>query len=132
VAQKITLKGYSAMTKREKFVAIMNDELDHDAIVEFCEAEIAALDKKAEKARERAAVKRAETDELKAVVADLLTDEPQTRDAITAMIDGEDVTVGKVGSRLTSLVHDGFAAKEKMQVEGADGKTKSVMGYKLA
>ena len=120
------------MTKREKFVALMEGTLDHDAIVEFCEAEIAALDKKAEKARERAAVKRAETDELKNVVRDLLTDELQTRDAITAMIEGEDVTVGKVGSRLSALVKDGIAVKEKMSVEGADGKATSKMGYRLA
>lgn len=120
------------MTKREKFVALMEGTLGHDAIVEFCEAEIAALDKKAEKARERAAVKRAETDELKGVVRDLLTDEPQTRDAITAMIEGEDVTVGKVGSRLSALVKDGIAVKEKMSVEGADGKATSKMGYRLA
>jgi len=120
------------MTKREKFVAIMNGELDRDALVEFCEAEIAALDKKAEKAKERAAVKRAETDELKAVVRDLLTDELQTRDQIAGQIEGEDVTVGKVGSRLTALVSDGIAVKEKVSVEGADGKMKQVMGYKLA
>lgn len=120
------------MTKREKYVAIMEGTLDHDAIVEFCEAEIAALDKKAAKSRERAAIKRAETDELKSVVADLLTDELQTRDAIAAMIEGEDVTVGKIGSRLTALCNEGVAVKEKIQVEGADGKNVSRMAYRLA
>lgn len=122
------------MTKREKFVAIMNGELDRDALVEFCEAEIAALDKKAEKAKERAAVKRAETDELKAVVRDLLTDELQTRDQIAGQIESEDggVTVGKIGSRLTALVNEGVAIKEKVSVEGPDGKASQKMGYRLA
>lgn len=122
------------MTKREKFVAIMNGELDHEALVEFCEAEIAALDKKAEKSKERAAAKRAETDELRDVVLDLLTDEFQTRDQIAAQVlgeDGEPLSPNKVGSRLTALVNAGLAVKDKVSVEDAEGKKGQKMGYKL-
>ena len=122
------------MTKREKFVAIMNGELNHEALVEFCEAEIAALDKKAEKTRERAAAKRAETDELREVVLSVLTDEFQTREQIAAQVldeNGNPLSVNKVGSRLTALVNAELAVKEKVSVEGADGKSIQKMGYKL-
>lgn len=122
------------MTKREKFVAIMNGELDHEALVEFCEAEIAALDKKAEKTRERAAAKRAETDELREVVLSVLTDEFQTREQIAAQVldeNGNPLSVNKIGNRLTALVNAELAVKEKISVEGADGKSVQKMGYKL-
>lgn len=122
------------MTKREKYVAIMNGELAHEDLVAFCEAEIAALDKKAEKSKERAAVKRAETDELRDVVLDLLTDEFQTRDQIAAQVlgeDGEPLSPNKVGSRLTALVSMNLATKEKITVEDAEGKKSQKMGYKL-
>ena len=83
---------------------------------------------KAEKSKVYAAKKRAESDELKAEVQAVLTDELQTREDVLAALDaGEDVTVARVGARLTALVKDGIAVKE--EVKTVTGKK---MGYKLA
>lgn len=120
------------MTKKDwyeelKGVVAGSDYAQKDEAIEFLDAQIGLLDAKAEKAKERAAAKRAETDELRAAVAAVLTDELQTADVIAAQIEGEDVTKQKVVSRLTALVKDGVAVKEQVKVE----KDKK-MAYKLA
>ena len=101
---------------------------EHTAeMVEFIDAQMAQLAAKAEKAKERAAAKKAEGDELRAVVKSILTDEFQPIDEIVARIDGEDVTKAKVTARLTQLVKAEEAVKEQVKV----GERK-VMAYKLA
>ena len=120
------------MTKKEMFEKIMAAMATDVEVVEFCEKEIAALDKKAAKAKETAAKKRAESDELMEVVKSLLTDEFQTLGDITSQIEGEDITVAKVTARMTKLVKAEVAVKEEISVEGADGKKHKKMAYKLA
>lgn len=120
------------MTKKDWFeelkgIVEASDYAQKDEAVAFIDAQIELLDNKAEKAKVRAAAKKAETDELKAVVASLLTEELQTADVIAAKIEGEDVSKQKVVSRLTALVKDGVAVKEQIKVE----KDKK-MAYKLA
>lgn len=100
-------------------------------IVAFCEKEIAALDNRAAKAKERAAIKRAEGDELQAAVLAALTDEFATRAEITERVGNPDASVAKVGYRLTQLVASGDAVKDEAVVE-SDGKSKKVAVYKLA
>ena len=95
-------------------------------MVEFIDAEIARLAAKAEKAKERAAAKKVEGDELREVVKAVLTDEFQAIDAIVAQIDGEDVTKAKVTARLTQLVKAEKAEKDQIKV--GDRK---VMAYRL-
>ena len=75
------------------------------------------LNAKNEKAKERAAKKRAEGDELLAVVEGLLTDEYQTGDEIAAQITDEDVTRPKVTARLTKLIRAGKAHKAEAKTE---------------
>ena len=104
----------------------------NDVLLAFAENELEQLDKKAAKAKERAAAKKAEADVLLDAVKEVLADDFETRDAIAEKIDMEDATVAKVGARLTKLVNEGFAVKEDITVEGADGKKKKVKGYKLA
>ena len=109
---KITKKDYY-----NAIIALARGEevaVDVDSIVAFCEKEINALATRAEKAKERAAEKRAEGDELQAAVLAALTDEPATRQDVAARIEGEDVTVAKVGYRLTQLVKAGHAFKEEL------------------
>lgn len=102
-------------------------DVEHrDEMLEFIDAQMEQLAKKAEKAKERAAAKKVEGDELREVVKEALTDEFQPIDDIVAKIDGEDVTKAKVTARLTQLVKAEIAAKEQMKV--GDRK---VMGYKL-
>ena len=126
------------ITKKDYYNAIIalarGEEVavDVDSIVAFCEKEINALATRAEKAKERAAEKRAEGDELQAAVLAALTDEPATRQDVAARIEGEDVTVAKVGYRLTALVKQGLAVKEEIVVTGEDGKSKKMAAYKLA
>ena len=136
------------MTKRNVYEALINyanggamayagDEGDvvvsAEALAAFAENEIALLDKKAAKAKERAAQKRAEGDELTdAVRAAMSTEEFETIADIAARIEGEDVTVAKVQYRLTQLVKNGEAVKEQVTIPGGEGvKARKVMAYRL-
>lgn len=121
--KKVTKKEYYVMLK--EVVENSNSE-NKDELVEFIEKQITLLDNKAAKAKERAAEKRAEGDELRALVEATLTDEYQTIADITEQIDSEDVTKAKVTARLTQLVKDGLAVKEEAKTE--DGK--KVMVYR--
>ena len=67
-------------------------------------------------------------DELREVVLSVLTDEFQSIDAITAQIEGEDVTKAKVTARLTQLVTAEKAVKDT--IKGEDGR--KTVHYKLA
>ena len=128
------------ITKRERFESIKAlvkavgpvEGIDTEGIVAFCDKEIVALDTRAAKAKERAAEKRAEGDELQAAVLEALTDELSTRQDVTDRIDGEDVTVAKVGYRLSQLVKAGKAVKEEITIAGEDGKNRKVAAYRLA
>ena len=97
-----------------------------DALKAFAENEIEQLDKKALKAKERAAAKRAEADELTDKVKAVLTEEYKTIAEIVIELDDEEVTAGKVTSRLTKLVNAGEAEKTDVK---ADKRT--VKGYRL-
>ena len=121
--KKVTKKEYYVMLK--EVVENSNSE-NKDELVEFIEKQITLLDNKAAKAKERAAEKRAEGDEWRALVEATLTDEYQTIADITEQIDNEDVTKAKVTARLTQLVKDGLAVKEEAKTE--DGK--KVMVYR--
>jgi len=83
------------------------------------------LNAKNEKAKERAAKKRAEGDELLAVVEGLLTDEYQTGDEIASQIADADVTRPKVTARLTKLIRANKAHKAEAKTE----EGKKVMVY---
>ena len=131
----------NTITKREMYEAIKETfetgscKFEADVVIEFCEKEIASLDTKAAKAKERAATKAAEADTLTGIVADVLvTDEYKTIADITAAVvaTDSDVTASKITYRLTSLVKSGVAEKAEVTVPGADGgKTRKVMGYRL-
>lgn len=126
------------ITKREMYEAIKAGcttgtwTVSDAEIAEFCDNEIALLDKKAAKAKERAAAKKAEGDELTAAVAAVLTDELQPIADIAAQISGEDVTVAKVTYRLRTLVENGVARKEQITVAGGEGqKARKIMAYAI-
>lgn len=136
------------ITKREMFEALINyansgvmayvaNEGDvvvtTEALAAFAKNEIALLDKKAVKAKERAATKKAEGDELtEAVRAAMSTEEFEPIADIAARIEGEDVTVAKVQYRLTQLVKNGEAEKEQITVPGGEGqKARKIMAYRI-
>ena len=133
------MKNVEKYTKAEKYAdieAILSqvETTDYDvaALIEFVQAEKAALARKAEKAKEKAAEKKNERDELCEAVAAVLTAEPQTREQITEQIEGEDISVAKVGARLNKLVAQGFAAKTEVASVSASGKKSTKMAYSLA
>lgn len=121
---KVTKKDWYAQIRA--VVEASNNE-QKEGILGFIDHEVELLEAKAAKAAERAASKKADGDELRNAVQAVLTDELQTIDAITAQIDGEDVTKAKVTARLTQLVKAGVAAKDMVKTE--DGR--KVTAYKL-
>ena len=111
-------------------------EFDFRGLNEFCANEIAQLDKKAAKAKERAEKNKAKPDELIDLVQAALTNEPQTRDEIVEAIQAanpelETATSGRVVTRLTALIKAGIAVKESVTV-GEPGAKHKVMVYSLA
>ena len=126
------------MTKKDYLNAIISylngEEVDVpvEDMVGFCQKEVDTLAARAENAKERAAAKRAEGDELQVAVLNALTDEPATRQEIFERIDIADTSVAKVGYRLTTLVNLGQAVKSEVTAEGEDGKTHKYAAYALA
>ena len=129
------------ITKKEMYNALIAQakgetpevEVTATDIIDFCTKEIDALDRKAEKARENAAKKRAEGDALTELVAAVLTDEAATIAQIAAAIDHEDATPSKVGYRLRVLAETGRAVKEEVTVAGGEGsKSRKLVAYKIA
>lgn len=115
----------------ENGAADFGDEVSTEDVIAYVDTTLEQMANKAAKAKERAAAKKVEADELRDFVATLLTEEAQTRDEIFAKIEDEsgELTVNKVGAKLTALVNAGIAAKEPVKIEGVKG---SRMGYKLA
>ena len=112
------------ITKVDMFNAIADFIADtdwerKDEAIEFIEKQIDQLKAKAEKAKSRAEEKKIEGDELREAVANALTNEPQTIDAITTTVaEIFDVTKAKVTARLTQLVKLGEATKEQVKIDG--------------
>ena len=106
-------------------------EVSVEDVRNYAENEIALLDKRAVKAKERAAVKKAEGDDLLEVVFEALGEDFEPIADICSRIEGEDVTVGKVGARLRKLVEAGRAERTELKVKPADGgKTRTLVGYR--
>ena len=121
------------ITKVDMFNAIADfiantDWERKDEAIEFIEKQIDQLKAKAEKAKSRAEEKKIEGDELREAVANALTNEPQTIDAITTTVaEIFDVTKAKVTARLTQLVKLGEATKEQVKIDN-----RKIMVYSLA
>lgn len=122
------------ITKRDNFNAIIEVLTDagRDDLAKVIEHEIELLDNKAAKAKENAAKKKTEGDELTAAVEAALTDELTTIADITAKVEFEgEITQAKVQYRLNQLVKNDKAVKEQITVEGGDGSKRKVMAYKV-
>lgn len=122
------------MTKRDYYEVLQGvvaenvaDEEKKDMLIEFLQGQIVVLDKKADKAKERAAEKKAQGDELRAAVQSVLTNELQTADEILAQIEGEELTKAKITARLSALCREEIATKEDVKTE--DGR--KIKAYKL-
>lgn len=127
------------ITKTDKFKMIEDilatiDNENAEMLIEFVRGEQTALANKAAKAKERAAEKKTERDELCDAVLDVLTHEPMTRDEVFALVEntGDEISVAKVGARLTKLVSLGLADKVETKAVSASGKKTTRMAYTLA
>ena len=131
VTKKMKFEGMIAYFKGEE------TELTEADFIQFCEEQVADLDKKAAKAKERAAAKKAEADELTEIVFGVLTDEYQTIAEIAEAValalpeDAEEVSAQKITARLTKLVKAGDVEKEQVTVE-VEGKKSKKMAYRVA
>ena len=122
--KKITKRDYYEMLKE----IVLNANVEGAAeLVEFIDKQVSLIDSKAEKAKARNAEKKANGDELREAVQNVLTDEFQTIDAIVSQIEGEEITKAKITARLTSLVKNGIA--EKTDVKDDEGR--KLKAYKL-
>lgn len=104
---------------------------DNAEVIAYCDNELALLASKAAKAKERAAAKKAEGDELRAVIETILKEatEPMTREMVLNCIEDPEgeLTVAKVGARITQLVQLGTVSKTSVKTE--DGKSKTAYVY---
>ena len=123
--EKITKKAYFEMLKD---IVAATDTADKDNLLAFIDTNIAQLDAKAAKAKEKAAEKKVEGDELREKIAACLTSEPKDIATILDEIGDEELTRAKVTARLAQLINLGTATKEVTKT--ADGKKATV--YKLA
>ena len=117
------MENEKKMTKRdyyEEILSILTEKNESEDLVEFVQNQIDTLDKRAEKAKERAAEKRAEGDELRETVKSVLTNDFQTVETIVTALDNEEITKAKVIARLTQLVNLGEV--EKTDIKDESGK----------
>lgn len=124
------------ITKSDRFAEIRDlmTANGNAELADFAQKEIDSLAAKAAKAKENAAKKAAETDELEAAVASELTSEFQTGAGIWAIV-GDDAeggySLGKVRARLNKLVKAGSAVKDEITITEGE-KSRKAMAYKLA
>ena len=123
-------------TKKDYFEQIITlaEDADRQDIVEFAQKEIEALERKAAKAKERAADKKAEADTLTEVVAECVTDEFETIADIAARVleTGVDATISKISYRLNKLAKEvGSVEKGEVTVKDESGKSRKLVAYRI-
>lgn len=126
------------ITKAQKYAMIEDilntvDGDNIDMLIEFVQAEQAALANKAAKAKAKAAEKKTEIDDLGNAVLGVLNGTPKTRDEVFALVEdfSNDVSIAKVGARLTKLVDAGLIVKSEVKAVTASGKKTTRMAYSV-
>lgn len=119
------------ITEREIYNSILNGTVDQAVLCEFAEKKLAQLDKRNASAQRRAAVKRAEGNEITEGIFGVLSTERMTREQV-AQAYGSELSVAKVGSRLNQLVEAGRVQKETIKVANAEGKMVNKVAYFVA
>ena len=120
VTKKDVLNAIATLIAEDVAVEVGEKTVTSADIKDYIDTTIAQIDAKAAKAKERAAEKKTDGDELRAAVEAVLTDEYQTIGDITEKIEGEDVTKSKVTARLTQLVRANVAHKTKIKTDGRE------------
>ena len=131
------------ITKKEIFAEIItvleggefSDKFSLKEAVAFCNKEIDALSRKADKAKEAAAKKKSEVDTLAEQIEGVLTDEFATIGEITKLVIeyDPDASNAKVSYRLNKLVELGKAIKEQITIPATEtAKARKCQAYKKA
>jgi len=124
--KKVTKKEYYGMLRS---IVEESDASNKEELVSFIDKQIELLDRKTEKAKEAAAKKKAEGDELRTTIEAILTEDYQTIAEIMEQLnEDEEISRAKVTARLTQLINEGIA--EKADGKAEDGKKVKV--YKRA
>lgn len=130
------------ITKLVKYAAIMDvlrgEEIDPDIdltvddLVEFCQQQIDVVTKQSEARAAKRAAEEPEEDPYIDTIAKCLTTSFEPLEAITARITDEELTRGKVVSRLAKMCGAGAVEKTVENYIGEDGKAHSLTKYRLA
>lgn len=96
-----------------------NTEVTEEAtmLIAFVDEQIEQIQSKAEKAKQRAAEKKAEGDALRNTIQALMTNEWQSIDDIFNQIEDEEVTRSKITARLTQLIKAEVIEKDSQKSE---------------
>lgn len=109
--------------------------VDPQEMIDKAQQKIASIERKAERAKERAAEKKAAGDELLEMVKKYLSNEYTTTADIVAAMNvesTEEYSKQKIGYRLRTLVEMGEAEATDLVTTKPDGKKSTVKGYKRA
>ena len=132
------------ITNKDRYTAIIatltgaETEIATDELVEFCQKQIDALDRKSVKAKEKADARKEALDELTDTIYGILTDEPMTINEILEILDAlgnDDLTNAKISNRCSKLAKAGRAVKSEVTIPGdkeAGTKARKLVAYARA
>lgn len=126
VTKKDVLSAIATIITEDFKVQVGDVTVTAEDVNAYIEKTIDQLNAKNEKAKERAAEKKADGDELRAKIEALLTEDFQTGDEITAALNDPEITKAKVIARLTQLVKSEKAIKTTVKVDN-----RKIMAYAL-
>ena len=124
ITKKVVLE---AIIEAAKNGAEFGEKVTAEDVITYATKTIEQLDAKNERAKAKAAEKKAAGDEVTEKIAEVLDGEYATIDEIVEKVDA-DVTRAKVAARLGKLIKEGVAVKAQVKTE--DGR--KVMAYAKA
>ena len=125
VTKTMVLDAIKALIAADAEITVGDVTVTGTDIQNYCDSTKAQITKKNERARERAAEKRTEGDELTTAIRGVITNDLKSADEITASIAVENATKSKIVARLGQMVRAGEIVKEQFKAE--DGRR--LMGY---
>lgn len=111
---------YNFVAEQDVNIDVDGVEITTEDILDYVNTTIEQLNAKGEKAKAKAAEKKAEGDELTKKIEAVITDEYQTVADIVAAVDEEEATRSKITARITQLIKAGKAHKTLVKTE--DGR----------
>jgi hypothetical protein len=123
-------------TNKDRYMAILdilNAAHADEELIGFVQKNIDALDAKADRAKAKAAEKKAAGDALREAVYNALPEDKSymsVADLLVEFEDDEEITKGKIVNRLTQLKNAGMIVADVAKVPGVDGgKAKTITVY---